>query len=61
MDQLRSELALQRAFRATRFTSRAQFLRNLAVRGSYRLVPESIRRVAYRKLIAGPKRVRAAR
>ena len=49
---LRSEIELQRQFRAAGFTTRAQYLRNLAVRGGYRLVPEAIRRVAYRTVIA---------
>lgn len=50
-DLLRSELRLQRILRAERFTTRWQFLRNVAVRGGYRLVPESVRRVTYRALI----------
>jgi glycosyltransferase involved in cell wall biosynthesis len=49
---LRSEIELQRQFRAAGFTTRAQYLRNLVVRGGYRLVPEAIRRVAYRTVIA---------
>jgi glycosyltransferase involved in cell wall biosynthesis len=50
--QLRAELAVQRRFLALGFTNRRQFLRNIAVRGGYRLVPERIRRMAYRKVIA---------
>ena len=50
--QLRAELALQRRFRAMGFTTRAQFARNVAVRGGYRLVPEALRRLAYRRVIA---------
>ncbi len=49
---LRSELALQRRFRDLGITSRAQYLRNVLVRGGYRLVPEAVRRIAYRALIA---------
>jgi glycosyltransferase involved in cell wall biosynthesis len=49
---LRSEIALQRRFHELGITSRAEFARNLAVRGGYRLVPEPVRRVAYRRLIA---------
>ncbi|KRC60484.1 glycosyl transferase [Agromyces sp. Root81] len=52
-EQWRSELALQRAMRDIRFTSRTEYLRNVIVRGVYRFVPEPVRRVAYRKLIAG--------
>ncbi len=50
--QLRAELALQWRFRALGFTTPAQFLRNVAVRGGYRLVPETLRRTAYRRVIA---------
>lgn len=49
---LRSEIELQRQFRSAGFTSRSQYLRNLVVRGGYRLVPESLRRFAYRRVIA---------
>ena len=49
---LRSELALQRRFRALGITSRGEYLRNVVVRGGYRLVPESVRKVAYRRLLA---------
>ncbi|GAA1777204.1 glycosyltransferase [Agromyces lapidis] len=51
--QWRSELQLQRALRRIRFTSRWEYLRNVTVRGVYRFVPEGVRKVAYRKLIAG--------
>jgi hypothetical protein len=54
--QLRAELALQRRFRKLGFTSRGQCLRNVAVRGGYRLVPERIRRTAYRMVIATYRR-----
>jgi glycosyltransferase involved in cell wall biosynthesis len=49
---LRSEIALQRRMHALGITSRAELLRNLAVRGGYRLVPEALRRTAYRRIIA---------
>ncbi len=49
---LRSELALQRRFRELGLTTRGQYLRNVAVRGGYRLVPEGVRKVAYRRLLA---------
>lgn len=52
MGLLRSEVRLQRRFRELGFTTRAQFVRNVAVRGGYRLVPETIRRAAYQRLIA---------
>jgi glycosyltransferase involved in cell wall biosynthesis len=49
---LRSELAIQRRFRELGFTTRWQFVRNVVVRGGYRLVPEAVRRFAYRRVIA---------
>jgi GT2 family glycosyltransferase len=51
-DLLRSEIRLQRRFRQLGITSRAEFARNVAVRGGYRLVPEGVRKVAYRRLLA---------
>ena len=50
--QLRTELGLQRRLRTLGFTTRTQYLRNVAVRGGYRLVPEGARRVAYRRFVA---------
>jgi glycosyltransferase involved in cell wall biosynthesis len=52
LEQLRTELEVQRRFRRLGFTTRQQYLRNVAVRGGYRLVPEALRRAAYRRLIA---------
>ncbi len=49
---LRSELALQRRFRDLGLTTRRQYVRNVVVRGGYRLVPERVRKVAYRRLLA---------
>jgi len=49
--QLRAEIELQRRFRADGITSRGEYARNVVVRGGYRLVPESIRRAAYRRII----------
>jgi hypothetical protein len=49
---LRSELALQRRFRELGITSRSEHLRNVVVRGGYRLVPVGVRKVAYRALLA---------
>ena len=43
---------LQWRFRRIGFTTWAQFLRNVVVRGAYRLVPERVRRTSYRKVIA---------
>jgi GT2 family glycosyltransferase len=49
---LRSEIAVQRRFLELGITSRTEFVRNVAVRGGYRLVPEPLRKAAYRALIA---------
>jgi hypothetical protein len=54
---LKSEWRLQRRLHGQGFTTGAQFVRNVIVRGGYRLVPEPIRRFAYRRWIA-PRRVR---
>jgi len=50
--QLRTELGLQRRLHALGFTTTGQYLRNVVVRGGYRLVPEGVRKVAYRRLVA---------
>jgi hypothetical protein len=52
LDLLRAEIAVQRRFRQLGFTTPRQFVRNLVVRGGYRLVPEGLRRSAYRRVIA---------
>ena len=53
---LRSEVALQRQFLADGFVTRGQFVRNVAVRGAYRLVPWWVRRVLYRRFVpTGPR------
>jgi len=48
---LRSELRLQREFRQARFTSAGEYLRNVAIRGGYRLVPWWCRRAVYRPVV----------
>jgi glycosyltransferase involved in cell wall biosynthesis len=48
---LRSELQLQRRLRDEGFTSQFEYSRNLAVRGSYRLVPWWVRRGLYRAVV----------
>ena len=52
LGQLRAELAVQRRFRQLGFTTRGQYARNVVLRGGYRLVPERLRRMAYRRVIA---------
>jgi hypothetical protein len=61
--QLRTELGLQRRLHDLGFTTTSQYVRNVVVRGGYRLVPEGVRRVAYRRLVApyGDRRGAAAR
>jgi glycosyltransferase involved in cell wall biosynthesis len=49
---LRSEMRLQREFLRYGFVTRAQYVRNAAIRGSYRLIPGWLRRMAYRRVIA---------
>ena len=49
---LRSELRLQREFRRRGFTTRAEYARNIAVRGGYRLIPWWCRRAVYGPLVA---------
>ena len=46
---LRSEIELQRRMLAAGYVSRAQYVRNVAVRGGYRLVPEGLRQITYRR------------
>jgi hypothetical protein len=48
---LRSELRMQREFLRSGFISPAGYVRNVAVRGSYRLIPWWLRRAAYRALV----------
>ena len=50
---LRSEWRLQRVLRAARFTTRTEHVRNFTVRGTYRLVPQGLRRLAYRHMRSG--------
>ena len=46
--QFHAEWTLQRKFRRLGFTTRAQWLRNVLVRGGYRFVPVSVRKAMYR-------------
>ncbi|SEG79500.1 Glycosyltransferase involved in cell wall bisynthesis [Thermomonospora echinospora] len=49
---LNSELRLQREMLRHGFITRTQYVRNVALRGGYRLVPTTIRRPFYRLLVA---------
>src|SRR6266576_1002970 len=59
MALLRAELRLQRELLRGGFTTRAQYVRNVSVRGGYRLTPAWIRRPLYRRFVA-PRGVRDA-
>ncbi|MFC7405049.1 glycosyltransferase [Georgenia alba] len=48
---LRSELRLQRRLHGIGFTSSRDLVRNVVVRGLYRVVPESVRKPVYRTVI----------
>jgi glycosyltransferase involved in cell wall biosynthesis len=50
---LRAELALQRTLLDEGIVNRRQYLRNVVVRGGYRLVPLAVRRPAYRLVVLG--------
>lgn len=52
-EQLQSELALQRRLRDSGLISRRQYVRNVIVRGGYRLLPWRVRRTLYRLVVAG--------
>lgn len=51
VEMLRSELALQRALTRSGFVSPAQGVRNVVVRGGYRLVPTPVRQWGYRTMM----------
>jgi glycosyltransferase involved in cell wall biosynthesis len=51
-DLLRSELRLQREFRRQKFTTPAEYARNVMVRGGYRLIPWWARRAVYKPMVA---------
>ncbi|MGH8860874.1 MAG: glycosyltransferase [Jatrophihabitantaceae bacterium] len=51
--QLHAELQLQRRLRDGGLISRTQYVRNVIVRGGYRLLPWRLRRSVYRLIVAG--------
>ncbi len=53
---LRSELELQKRMRRIGFTTRAQYVRNVLVRGGYRVLGEPVRRALYRVGVLGAVR-----
>jgi glycosyltransferase involved in cell wall biosynthesis len=52
VELLRSELRLQREFRRLGFTTQAEYVRNVVVRGGYRLIPWQLRRAVYKPIVA---------
>jgi glycosyltransferase involved in cell wall biosynthesis len=48
---LRSEVALQRQFLSEGFVTRTQFVRNVAMRGAYRMIPWRLRRALYERFV----------
>ena len=48
----RAELVLQSRFLRSGFITRREYLRNVALRGSYRFVPAALRQRAYRMIVA---------
>jgi glycosyltransferase involved in cell wall biosynthesis len=60
---LHAELVLQWRFLRSGFTTLPEFVRNVAVRGVYRLVPGAVRRPVYRTVVAtrGERLERSAR
>ncbi|MDN6428655.1 MAG: glycosyltransferase [Propionibacterium sp.] len=59
MRLLRSEISLQRRMYLLGVTDKSQYLRNLIVRGAYRLVPTALRRLLYTQ-VGGRKWFRSA-
>ncbi|HVW80162.1 MAG TPA: glycosyltransferase [Mycobacteriales bacterium] len=51
-DLLRAELRLQRGMRKAGITTRAEYVRNVTIRGGYRLVPWRLRRSLYTTMVA---------
>ncbi len=43
---------MQREFRQNGFTTPVQYLRNVAIRGGYRLIPWWVRRAVYRPILS---------
>lgn len=51
--EARTEWRLQRAMRRIGFITRAEYVRNVIVKGAYRLVPAGLKRALYRRFISG--------
>jgi len=51
--EAKTEWALQDAMRQIGFITRAEYLRNVVVKGVYRLMPASLKRVLFRRFVSG--------
>lgn len=51
--EARTEWRLQRELLRMGFVSRGQYLRNVVVKGAYRLMPASVKRVLFRRFVGG--------
>ena len=51
--EARTEWRLQRAMLRMGFVTRGQYLRNVVVKGAYRLMPAGVKRVLFRRFIGG--------
>ncbi len=51
--EARTEWALQRAMREIGFITRGEYLRNVVVKGAYRLMPASLKRILFRRFVSG--------
>lgn len=51
--EARTEWRLQKAMRRIGFITRAEYIRNVVVKGAYRLVPAHLKRVLYRRFVGG--------
>ena len=52
LDDELPELRLQREFRRSGFISTFEYIRNVMIRGGYRLVPWWLRRAVYKPVVA---------
>lgn len=51
--EAKTEWALQRAMREIGFISRGEYLRNVVMKGAYRLMPAGLKRVLFRRFVSG--------
>lgn len=53
LEEARTEWRLQRAMLRIGFITRGQYVRNVVVKGAYRLMPAGVKRVLFRRFIGG--------